>query len=71
VEILPIFMPLLNLLATFMPIRPDKIHLFPNFDDEWVAHTSHKIVLIGFFSFNFSILIYFLSKFIGRRCRES
>jgi hypothetical protein len=69
-ELLTYFMPLLTQLAKILPIQPDKIHLFHDFDKEWVAHTSHRVILIALLAFNFSIVLYYLTNIIFKKCNQ-
>ena len=60
-------MPLLKAFAKIIPIRPDRIKIRYDFDSEWVAFSSHKLMLIAMLSFNFSIVLYHFSKIISRK----
>ncbi len=71
IELLTIFLPFLNQLAKIMPIRPDKIHLYHEYNKEWIAHASHKVIIIAIFSYNLAIFLYHLLKQISRKCSES
>lgn len=71
IELLSMFQPLLQQVSKIVPSRPDFIHLYHDFDAKWVAHASHKIILIGMVSFNIPILLFFLNNFVTRRCKES
>ena len=67
IELLTAFLPFLHQVAKIMPISPDKMPVYEDFGPDWVAHTSHKIILIGLLSFNFSILLYYFGKCILKR----
>lgn len=70
--LLDVFMPVLKFLANYLPIHPESIHTYEDFEREWVAHTSHQIVLISIISFNLSILVVFLQHALSKalnRCR--
>ena len=65
------FNPILIQVAKILPIQPGKIHLFHDFDKAWVAHASHKVILVGIFSFNVVILLYHFTNLIAKKCNES
>ena len=62
------FVPILNQVAKIIPIQPNKIFLFDDFDKSWVAHASHKVILVAIFSYNIVILYYHFSNLGSKKC---
>ena len=70
-ELLTLFEPILSQVAKVIPINPYGHHLYQDFDKHWVAHASHKVILVGIFSFNIVILIYHFTNLFSKKCNES
>ena len=70
-EPLSYFIPILNQIARVLPIRPDRINIFNDFSKEWVAHASHKVILISIYIFNFVILFYHFTNIVSTKCRNN
>jgi hypothetical protein len=59
-DLLHMYLPLLAALKSILRINADLIHSYPSFSSEWVAHSSHNVIIIAIISFNFTILYHFL-----------